>query len=244
MTAAARKYGGVKQISGTACSARETPVAAVPSQRKAPEKGQIDVKTDQRPQNTSDPRRAVTRRFVAVPAIAVALLAAAVLAGCGGSDNKAASFTTPTYPFTFDYPAGWKVTRNAAFNYGSDAGVRSVSVSLKDPYDQVTITQYKLARTLPPNVNGNQKEIDRIVARLTKQAKGTASDAKVVSYGGAPGYQYVVEYPAADGTTLRNTLTFLFKGKDEFQVNCQSTPQNRAALDKGCDQVLSTLKFT
>jgi hypothetical protein len=173
----------------------------------------------------------------------VASLAAA-LSGCGSSGSKAASFTTPTYPFSFSYPSGWKVTRNAAFNYGSDAGVRSVSVSLKDPYDQVTITQYKLNKTLPAGINGNQREVNRIVARLTRQAKGTSSDSKPVSYGGVPGYQYVVEYAAPDGTTLRNTLTFLFKGKDEFQINCQSTPTNRAALEKGCNQVLNSLKFS
>lgn len=186
-------------------------------------------------------QKSIIRSASAVVAI---LALVVVLSGCGGSDDKQTEFTTPTYPFTFDYPEGWKLTRNAAFNYGSDAGVRSVSVSLKDPYDQVTITQYKLNKTLPPNINGNQEEVDRIVARLAKQAKGTASDSKTVTYGGVPGYQYVVEYPAQDGATLRNTLTFLFKGKDEFQINCQSSPPNREALDKGCNQVLNTLKFT
>jgi hypothetical protein len=185
--------------------------------------------------------KSVIRSASAVLAVLALVVA---LSGCGGGDNKQAEFTTPTYPFSFDYPAGWKLTRNAAFNYGSDAGVRSVSVSLKDPYDQVTITQYKLNKTLPANINGNQAEVDRIVARLARQAKGTASDAKTVSYGGVPGYQYVVEYPSTTGATLRNTLTFLFKGKDEFQVNCQSSPPNREALDKGCNQVLTTLKFT
>lgn len=176
--------------------------------------------------------------------LAAILLVALAIAVSGCGDDEPVEFATPTYPFSFEYPEGWKLTRNAAFNYGSDAGVRSVSVSLKDPYDQVTITQYKLKKTLPDGINGNQEEVDGIVARLTKQAKGTASDSKTVTYGGIPGYQYIVEYPATDGKTLRNTLTFLFSGQDEFQVNCQSSPENREALDKGCDQVLTTLKFT
>jgi hypothetical protein len=183
-------------------------------------------------------------RIASILAVVVVLALAAALSGCGGGDDEPVEFATPTYPFSFEYPAGWKLTRNAAFNYGSDAGVRSVSVSLKDPYDQVTITQYKLNKTLPEGINGNQREVDRIVRRLARQAKGTASDSKTVTYGGVPGYQYVVEYPATDGQILRNTLTFLFKGKDEFQVNCQSSPKNREALDKGCNQVLTTLKFT
>lgn len=177
--------------------------------------------------------------------IALALAAATMavaFAGCGDGGDK--SFETPTYPFSFDYPAGWTLTRGASFNYGaSDSAVRSVSVALKEPFDQVTITQYKLKKTLPAGVNGYQPEVDRIVARLTKQAKGSASDAKVVKYGGIPGYQYVVEYPGAENVTLQNKLTFLFQGQNEFQINCQSSPDKREELNKGCDQVLGSLKF-
>lgn len=182
--------------------------------------------------------RSILVRTILAAAIAGAVVAAA---GCGGGKKE---FTTPTYPFSFSYPSGWTLTRNAAFNFGSGSGERSLSIALKQPNDQVTITQYKLRKTLPAGVNGNQREVDRIVARLTAQAKGTASDSKTVSYGGIPGYEYVVEYPAPDKTVLRNKLVFLFKGKDEFQVNCQSSPKNRDELEKGCKQVLDTLKFT
>lgn len=175
--------------------------------------------------------------------IATALVALTVaLTGCGGGGDQ--SFNTPTYPFSFSYPSGWTLTRGANFTYGSSSeAVRSVSVALKEPYDQVTITQYKLKKTLPKGVNGYKPEVDRIVARLIKQAKGKASDAKTVNYGGIPGYQYTVEYPGGDNLTLQNKLTFLFQGQNEFQINCQSSPDKRDELNKGCDQVLDTLKF-
>ena len=174
---------------------------------------------------------------------ATAAILAFALAGCG-SDDGDKSFSTPTYPFSFDYPSGWTVSRTASFNYGSSSSAeRSVSVALKEPFDQVTITQYKLRKTLPAGVNGNQPEVDRIVRRLTRQAKGTASDAKVVEYGGIPGYQYIVEYPGGENVTLQNQLTFLFSGKDEFQINCQSSPAKREELNKGCEQILGSLKF-
>lgn len=173
-----------------------------------------------------------------------ALLVGALLAGCGGNDDKdSAEFTAATYPYSFEYPKTWKLVRDAAFNYGSeDAAVRSVSVSYKDPYDQVTITQYRLKKTLPEGVNGYQPEVDKIVATLTKQAKGTAGDAEVVEFGGVPGYQYVVEYPGGGGI-LQNRLTFLFKGRAEFQVNCQSSAKYRETLNAGCDQILDSLTF-
>jgi hypothetical protein len=136
------------------------------------------------------------------------------------------------------------LTRGANFSYGSSTeAVRSVSVALKEPYDQVTITQYKLKKTLPKGVNGYKPEVDRIVARLIKQAGGTAGDAKAVNYGGIPGYQYVVKYPGGENIKLENKLTFLFQGQNEFQVSCQSSPEKREELNKGCDQVLGSLKF-
>ncbi|MFT4049044.1 MAG: hypothetical protein QM648_04310 [Solirubrobacterales bacterium] len=176
---------------------------------------------------------------IAVTASVVAL--AVAVSGCGGGGDQA--FTTPTYPFSFDYPSGWTLTRGAKFNFGSDTSVRAVSVALQNPYDQVTITQYKLKKQIGAGENAYQPEVDRVVARLTKQAGGSASDAKVVKYGGLPGYQYVVEYPGTGNTTLQNKLTFLFRDKDEFMLNCQSTPKNREALNKGCDQILNSLKF-
>lgn len=175
--------------------------------------------------------------------IAVAAALALTTAGCGSDDGDKA-FSTPTYPFSFEYPSGWTLSRSANFNYGSSSNAeRSVSVALKEPFDQVTITQYKLRKTLPEGINGNQPEVDRIVRRLTRQAKGTASDAKVVEYGGIPGYQYIVEYPGGENIVLQNRLTFLFKGRDEFQINCQSSPEKRDELNKGCDQVLGSLEF-
>ncbi|MBJ7458718.1 MAG: hypothetical protein JHD02_05985 [Thermoleophilaceae bacterium] len=174
--------------------------------------------------------------------LAAVVVAGALLAGCGGGGEQ--SFTTPTYPFSFSYPDGWTVSRGANFTYGSsDTAVRSVSAALKEPYDQVTITQYKLKKTLPAGVNGYQPEVDRIVARLTKQAGGEAGDAKVVKYGGIPGYQYIVEYPGGGNVKLQNKLTFLFKGQQEFQINCQSSEKNRKALLEGCDQILGSLQF-
>lgn len=186
-----------------------------------------------------DGRRHSGRALCAM--VVAVLVALPTVAGCGGEGEK--TFSTPTYPFSFSYPSDWKLTRNAAFSYGSGAGERSVSVSLKDPYDQVTITQYKLKKTLPEGVNGNQKELDRIVARLTSEAKGASSEAEVVEHGGIPGYQYIVEYSSPDGTLLRNQLVFLFNGDDEYQINCQSTDKNRAELEKGCNLVLDTLAF-
>lgn len=191
-----------------------------------------------RPRNFSTNTKTASRAAI----VLAFTLAIAVLVGCGGDKEKV--FTTPTYPFTFDYPNGWAVARDAKFSFGGATGERSVSVVYKNPDDQVAITQYKLKKTLPAGINGNQKEVDGIVKRLAKQASGSASDAKIVSHGGIPGYEYIVEYSTPGGKPVQNRMTFLFKGNDEFQIQCQSTEKNRAAVEKGCRQILDSLKFT
>ncbi len=186
----------------------------------------------------------IRNRFYISAVVSVLLLVVLTVSGCGGDKTSTAKFDTPTYPFSFDYPDGWKVTRNPAFVFGSDDAVRSVGVTLKEPDDEITVAQYELDKELPDGFNANQEEIDRIVRRLTRQSNGSSSDSIEVSFGGIPGYQYVVEYPGGNGVELLTTLTFLFQGKNEFLVNCQSSPANRAALDAGCEQVLNSLSFS
>lgn len=174
-------------------------------------------------------------------AVLATLAAALLLAGCGGGGDQ--HFSADDYPFSFDYPSGWTLTHGADSG-GDTAGTaqRSVSVALKEPFDKVVITQFEMKKKLPSGANGYQPEVDRIVARLTRQAGGSAGDAKVVKYGDLPGYQYVLTYPSG-ATKLESKLTFLFRGQDEFQVNCQSSQDKREELLAGCDQILESLKF-
>lgn len=171
--------------------------------------------------------------------LAVLMLAIA-LAGCSGKGDK--TFEASSYPFSFDYPSTWTLTRTVADDDGAGAR-RALTVALQEPYDQVSILQYRLKKTLPRGANAFRPEIDRIVTRLVKQARGKAGRAKPVKYGGIPGYQYVISYPAGSGTRLSNTMTFLFRGHDEFQIGCQSAPENRDELMDGCQKILGTLEF-
>jgi hypothetical protein len=166
--------------------------------------------------------------------LAAALLAA-FAAGCGPSPDQ--SFTASDHPLSFDFPGDWTLTRS-----GSGGGaISTLTVALNQPHDQVTISQYKLKKALPSGKNGYRSEVDRIVNRLTRAAKGQSSAAKVVKYGGMPGYQYVLKYDAG-GVKLQNRVTFLFSGGDEFQLSCQSAAENREQLDEGCQQILDSLK--
>lgn len=167
------------------------------------------------------------------------LLLAIGLMGCG-EDKK--DFATPTYPFTFEYPEGWKTTRDVALEFGAPNAERQLAVQLAAPYDQMVISQYKLKKSLPEGIIANQKEIDRIVGSLSKQSGGVASNAERVSVGGLEGYSYVIDFERGN-VALRNELIFLFRDRDEFQLTCQSSEKRREQTQKGCDQIKETLKF-
>ncbi len=177
------------------------------------------------------------RRFIAILLAAAFALAAA---GCGGSGDQ--SFSADGYPFTFNFPSAWTLTRGAGTDDSGGAALRTVTVALKQPYDQVSISQYKLKKKLPSGANGYQPEVDRVVKRLTREAGGEAGDAKQVKYGDLPGYQYVVSY-SSGGQKLQNQLTFLFQGENEFLIGCQSSPDKRDELSDGCKQILESLEF-
>jgi hypothetical protein len=169
-------------------------------------------------------------------------MALVLLGGCGGGPGE---FRVAAYGYAFDYPGSWTLTRSSAFTPGSATnGEQSVTVALKEPYDQATLARYKLKKTLPAGANGNALEANRVVQRLALRAKGAAEPGKAVKYGGTPGYQFTLAYPAGNGTRLTNQLTLLFRGNDEFQISCQFTTQGRSELLDGCDQILRSLKFS
>lgn len=175
--------------------------------------------------------------------ITATLLAAVIVAaasGCGGSGNQ--SFSAAGYPFTFNFPSSWTLTRGAGSDDSGGSALRTVTVALKQPFDQASISQYRLKKKLPSGVNGYQPEVDRVVKRLTREAGGSAGDAKVVKYGGLPGYQYVLSY-SSGGQKLQNQLTFLFQGENEFLIGCQSSPDKRNEMSDGCEQILESIEF-
>lgn len=172
----------------------------------------------------------------AILTLAVAALLALLAVGCGAAGDE--SFSSNDHPLSFDHPGDWTVTRTAE---GAGGANDVVTVALDQPYDQVTLSRFTMKKSLPKGENGYRSEVDRIVARLTRAAGGKHSDAKVVRYGGMPGYQYLLSY-SAGGQQLQNLITFLFSGRDEFQIACQSTAENREELTEGCQLVLDSLE--
>jgi hypothetical protein len=172
----------------------------------------------------------------------LAACAALLLSGCGAADGDS-SFGNDDYPFSFDYPSSWTLTRGTSSpNRERATPMHGVVVALKAPLNQATVTQYWLKKPIPQGEHAFQPEVDRVVNRLATEAGGKRSEAKKVNYGGADGYQYTISYKAG-GQQLENRLTFLFKDEDEFQIACQSSADQREEMNNGCETILESLKL-
>jgi len=79
-------------------------------------------------------------------------------------------------------------------------------------------------------------EVDKVIGGLA----GKSVSGHEVEYGGLPGYEYVISVSKpAQG---QSRLAVLFDGNVEYLVNCQSTPDDREKVEKGCRTVLDSIK--
>jgi hypothetical protein len=132
-----------------------------------------------------------------------------ILSACGGSAAPEPTTTTQVVVgqgFRFGVPAGWKIGRT------DDA------VTARNGDALVSVTTYTLLKPYKPSLFGRvAEELDRSVAKLAKQAKGTLVERKTIEVDGRKvrEYRYV-----ARGFASR--LGFVFEGKKEWQLLCRA----------------------
>jgi hypothetical protein len=61
----------------------------------------------------------------------------------------------------------------------------------------------------------------------------------VIQHGGLPGLEYRFPVAGQAGETSRHTI--LFDGDTEYTLDCQSTPDQHAEIERACDTALNTL---
>jgi predicted Zn-dependent protease len=132
-----------------------------------------------------------------------------ILSACGGSTAPQPAATAKVVTgagFRFSVPDGWKVAQSGA------------AVTARNGDALVSVTPYTLLKPYDPSVFGRvADELDRSVANLAKQAKGTLVEKKTIKVDGRRirEYRYV-----ARGFASR--LGFVFEGKKEWQLLCRS----------------------
>jgi hypothetical protein len=193
--------------------------------------------------------------------LAAVLPALAVLTGCGVSVNlhtgvttttTTTSITTPTGNRTFSSPGiALHFTYPAAFSPGrinsvsrkieSDRHVTRAALRVgSSGYDLLIVTRY--ANIKPPvsrgNIHAQKAEFDRAMSKIFSRAAVGAVD----TIGGLPALRYPDAPTPGVPVSATTRAAFVFLGKDEYELQCQWTVAERAAVLNACAQMLRTLR--
>jgi hypothetical protein len=148
------------------------------------------------------------------------LVAALILAGCGGGGNGKWQQVQGN-GFSYDAPASWVVDGSAATSGAVDR-VEVLVFRLLRPY----------ARDRRAAVG---RELDRDAANLARQLKGSVSSRSWLEAGGADARSYEIAYSGRF-----SQITFVLDGRREFQLLCR----RRAGADVSpCTQLLRSFRI-
>jgi hypothetical protein len=170
---------------------------------------------------------------------AMVLALSALALGCGDDEESAdGTFDVDGFPFTFSYPADFEETEDptVAQQLGGEAN-ESAAVGLDD--DNGILVQ---TFTLKASVDrSNLQDVKAEITALIEQADPDTS-SRTDEVAGLPAVVVEdVDVPSIDQGESR--LVFLFDGDQEYQLNCQWTPDGREAVGTACDQAVETLKL-
>lgn len=170
--------------------------------------------------------------------VALPVLAAAVLAGCGSSSDETKTFDEEGFAITFEYPGDFERTEDV--NLSQSAGQAEETVALARSEDNAIFLQrYGLNRAVSPKeADGVREELDQVLGRLA----GGDLEGKPVDVGGPLAFRYEIDRlnTPEDG---RSTIVVMFDGDTEYFMNCQSVPDGRSELEEACEQAIDTLRL-
>ncbi len=173
------------------------------------------------------------RRVISILAgVAVLVLGVSACGGGGGGRYEESGFD-----ITFTIPSGFRIAHDIRVSKSAGASpVDRAAVSL-DQDNLVIIQRYNLNVAITSsNLASFKNEVDRVIGNLA----GKKVAGHEVEYGNLPGYEYVISL--AEPAQGESRLAVLFDGMVEYLVNCQSTPEKRDKVEKGCRTVLDSIK--
>ena len=177
-------------------------------------------------------------RAAARSAVLVALLGVVLLLGCGGgSGSDTATFEGDAYPFTFDYPGDWTTSDDVSIsNELGGSAVDQTAVAIDDS-NAIIVEHFQLKISVDDdNIDVAKRELDGLISQVDSNASGETGET-----GGYPSVSYAA-VPVPDPPDAESRLIAVFDGDQEYLLNCQSTPDHRDELNRGCDQAVESLQ--
>src|SRR6476659_9352435 len=145
-----------------------------------------------------------------------------VVSGCGSTTAQKGYVIRGT-GFTFEAPAQWGVSRQAA------EGTQLISV-----------TRFPLLRRFKPALwDKAVPELDRAAAGVAEQQQGTVSDPRTITIDGQKARRYEIAY-AAEGKQLVERIAFVLREKTEYLLLCR---YERGGSTDACDGLLTSFRL-
>jgi hypothetical protein len=140
------------------------------------------------------------------------------------------------------YPKKWLVLREPGLaTSGNPTGVTIVGLGTDNEVIVETIAlDIPVTQTNFPDFESHMRE-------LAKQHAGTSGDGIVAgptdtTLGGLPALEFRLSGPGPAGIEVSQRIVVSARGKTEYWINCLSTWDHRAAIARGCDQILRTFR--
>ena len=144
-------------------------------------------------------------------------------------------------PYCFSMPSGFQDVSSSvsvSASIGRDKYRSAVAVS---QHDLIIISVYELRRDTDDIADDTlEGELRQVLGRLSQQGftfVSTSADKTTVD--GARSFGY---HATQKSSGLESDVYFLFRGRNELQVNCQWM-EKEADISRGCKAVLDSLQF-
>ena len=147
-------------------------------------------------------------------------------------------FRDPAFGITFKYPKTYEVLHDVSFSRSAGNEAVATAAVGADKKNRLAVQRFELNQEVTKrNLDAVQPEADAVFSEIA----GEAITGVEVSAGGLPGLEYfLADLDRPPGGQTRATA--LFDGSTQYLLNCQSTPEERAAVQAACDRALETLR--
>lgn len=192
---------------------------------------------------TLDTRRS-PRAWIWIAAAVVALLAGlAVLSLAGGDDTPGPADDNhfSDHGVSFDYPSDWQDFGPATFQVNSGDVQWSESFGIQAGSDAAIVTEYALKKDVSSvSAIALQAELDRLFTRTVFRAGGEMNQPiSATEINGIEGYR-VGFTSTVGGTDLTTDMVLVFRGTQQWNIQCQYTDGDQHDVLPGCHQIWDT----
>lgn len=154
------------------------------------------------------------RSLILAGACALSVTTLAACGGGGGGSSHPATQTIKGSHFLFQAPFSWHVKRR-----GSQVGAAPKPIAP----ELVSVSVFPLLRAYRPALfNAVSRELDGDARQLATRLGGSVESSQTVVVAGTRSRQYVLHYTSG-GNDFHQRITFVLRGKTEFQLLCRWT---------------------